>query len=79
MQHQFTENDIIEHLRGLQESARVIDLAIAENVRAGNIPGDVGRHVMNIEIMCKKPHLSGRDLEAFVAAAARGTAWLAQQ
>ena len=81
MQHQFTQEDTEEHVRGL---ARAADL-IEENISTGDrskemVTTYVDALVRHIEYMCAMNHIkdSGVDLKPFTDAAARGAAWLAR-
>jgi len=80
MTHHFTEADTAEHLRGLQDSADLIDALIAEGINGDEQRDTMDRNVRHIYIMCAMPHLkdSGTDLTPYTDAAARGSAWLAQ-
>ena len=76
MHHDFTAEDIAEHLRGLQDSADLIDRLIADGVRDDDALGTMGRNVEHVRIMCAMPHLAASDLAPFLAAEQRGRAWM---
>ena len=79
MTHQFTEADTAEHLRGLQDSADLIDALIAADDRSDEQRDTMDRNVRHIHIMCAMQHIkdSGADLMPYTDAAHRGAAWLA--
>jgi hypothetical protein len=80
MTHHFTPEDTAEHLRGLQASADLIDALIAEGNDGDEQRDTMDRNVRHIHIMCAMDHLKccGTDLKPYTDAAARGSAWLAQ-
>ena len=79
MTNTFTEADTAEHLRGLQDSADLIDALIDADDRSAEQRDTMDRNVRHIHIMCAMPHLqdSGADLTPYTDAAHRGAAWLA--
>jgi hypothetical protein len=80
MTHAFTPEDTAEHLAGLQASADVIDALISESDGSNGERDMMDRNVRHIHIMCAMDHLKccGTDLKPYTDAAARGSAWLAQ-
>ena len=76
--HNFTSDDVAEHLRALEASARLIDFVIASGNRTDNDLNAVNINVRHIGIMRAMPHLAGNDLTPYTDAASRGSAWLAQ-
>ena len=79
MTHTFTPEDTAEHLRGLQDSADLIDALIDADDRSDEQRDTMDRNVRHIGIMCAMQHLQdcGADLTPFTDAAHRGAAWLA--
>ena len=79
MGHTFTPEDTAEHLRGLQDSADLIDALIAAGVKDAETRDTMDRNVRHIHIMCAMQHIkdSGADLMPYTDAAHRGAAWLA--
>lgn len=75
----FTNDMTSEHISGLADSAGVIDSIIGDGERTDDIVSRMDRNVRHIDIMCAMPHIkdSGADLTPFIAAAARGAAWIA--
>jgi hypothetical protein len=77
--HTFTPEDTEEHLRGLQDSADLINALIDADDRSDEQRDTMDRNVRHIHIMCAMDHLkdSGADLKPYTDAAHRGAAWLA--
>ena len=76
MHYDFTAEDTAEHLRGLQDSADLIDRLIADGERSDETLGTMGSNVDHIRIMCAMPHLASSDLAPFLAAERRGRSWM---
>lgn len=81
MQHQFTQEDTEEHVRGLVRAADLIE----ENISTGDrskemVTTYIDALVRHIEYMCAMPHIinCGVELDPFLQAAARGREWLDQ-
>ena len=72
----YTPEDIAQQLSALQDSADLIDALIAAGDRSDEQRYTMDRNVRHIGIMCAMPHLAGEDLEPFLDAQARGSAWL---
>lgn len=78
-EHRFSPEATAEHLRGLQDSADLIDALIAAGVQDSETMDTMDRNVRHIGIMCAMDHLKdcGEDLTPFTDAQARGAAWMA--
>jgi hypothetical protein len=77
--HTFSEEDTAQHIRGLQDSADLIDRLIADGVKDDETRDTMDRNVRHIGIMCAMDHVQccGSDLTPYTDAQARGAAWLA--
>jgi hypothetical protein len=80
MTYEFTAEDTAQHLSALQDSVNLIDTLIEANDRSDEQRDTMDRNVRHIGIMCAMDHLKccGTDLKPYTDAAARGSAWLAQ-
>lgn len=76
--HEYTPQDVAQHMSALQDSANLIDALIAAGDRSDEQRDTMDRNVRHIGIMCAMPHLAGNDLTPYTDAASRGSAWLAQ-
>ena len=77
--HTFSEEDTMQHIKGLQASADLIDRLIADGVKNDETRDTMDRNVRHIGIMCAMDHVQccGSDLTPYTAAQHRGAAWLA--
>jgi hypothetical protein len=80
MTYRFTTEDTAQNLSALQDSVNLIDALIEANDRSDEQRDTMDRNVRHIHIMCAMDHLKccGTDLKPYTDAAARGSAWLAQ-
>jgi hypothetical protein len=80
-EHQFTPEDTAEHIRGLQDSADLIDQLIAEGVKNDETRDTMDRNVRHIGIMCAMSHIQncGTDLAPYTDAQHRGAGWINTQ
>jgi hypothetical protein len=77
--HTFSEEDTAQHIKGLQDSADLIDRLIADGVKNDETRDTMDRNVRHIGIMCAMDHVKncGSDLQPYLDAQHRGTAWMA--
>jgi hypothetical protein len=76
--HTFSEEDTAQHIRGLQDSADLIDRLITDGVKDDETRDTMDRNVRHIGIMCAMDHVQccGADLTPYMDAQHRGVAWL---
>jgi hypothetical protein len=76
----FTQEQTDKHLASVVAAAEAVDSVIAGAIATDGMKEEMARHIRHIEIMCGMQHIknSGADLKPYTDAAARGSAWLAQ-
>ena len=79
LEHTFSEEDTMQHIKGLQDSADLIDRLIADGVKNDETRNTMDRNVRHIGIMCAMDHVKncGNNLQPYLDAQHRGTAWMA--